>query len=228
VQSAASAVSFFDTLNNTAMTNAGLQHIDYYETTNSTGSGSLTGIIQGNTMTGCQGGGLGTCDGMTINKAGAGSLSLRIQSNTVDGITRNGIDVGVDGTGSSNFSVISNTIKNPADTSAVNAQGSAMLFDAGATTGSTVNWCLNVTGNHINNSGLWDINGFGTDIFMQANHNAVVNLPGLAPAAGATTAQIAAFISTNNDLSPAAGNPTVTARKLGASTYVGGAACTVP
>ena len=97
VNTAGSAVAYFDTLNNSSMTLAGLQSIDYFAP-----GGSLTGIVQGNTIgtsgvanSACNpavtGGG---CNGMDIDQTTAGALSVRVQSNTIQQFMTNGISTG--------------------------------------------------------------------------------------------------------------------------------------
>src|SRR5205814_1821772 len=164
----------FDTMNNLVMTKAGLQSIDYFVNGASNAGSGLTGVIQGNTIGTSSPGNatgsacnraltLGGCDGMTIDKDGAGSMSLRIQGNTIQQVETNGIALGSNNSGSVNALITTNTIRQPGYTGGgANAQGNALLFNVGATSGSTIQPCLNPTGNTISDtstSQTWDING---------------------------------------------------------------------
>jgi hypothetical protein len=233
-------VAYFDTLNNTAMTKAGLQAIDYFVSTGSTASGQITAIIQGNTIgtSGVAGSAcnravtLGGCDGMTIDKDGAGSLSLRIQGNTIQQVETNGINLTTTQSNTLNASIIGNTIREPGFTGAgANSQGNALLFNVGPNSGSTTTACLNIGGAGAQNvisdtaSKTWDINGSTAAIFLNTKNGTTTRLPGMA-GSGAAAAQT--FITGNNTFTLVGGANPVLAQTFNGSQIVGGAACTTP
>lgn len=229
-----SGTAFFDVTNNAVMTKAGLQGIDYFVGTNSTASGQITGVIQGNTIgttgvasSACSAVGQG-CDGMTLDKDGAGALSLRIQSNTIQQVNTNGISLGTTVSNALNASIISNTIREPAGGA---NQGNAMLFNVGANSGSTTTACLNIGGagvqNIINSTSSWDINGSGSAIFFNTKNATVTRQPGYAGGSIDDVA-FAAFTTGRNTFTSVGASPATFAQHFNGSTYGGGAACTVP
>jgi hypothetical protein len=235
-------VAYFDTVNNTVMTKAGLQSIDYFVGPNSTASGSITAVISGNTIgtTGVVGSAcnravtLGGCDGMTIDKDGAGALSLRIQSNIIQQVETNGIALGTTQSNALNASIISNTIREPGYSGGgANAQGNALLFNVGANSGSTTTACLNIGGAGVQNSisdtasKTWDINSSGASIYFNTKNATVTRQPGYA---GTSTdnAAFAAYTTSRNTFSLVGGAVATLATRFNGSTYGGGAACSVP
>ncbi|MDX6577346.1 MAG: hypothetical protein QOE96_3299, partial [Blastocatellia bacterium] len=242
ISTGSNGVAYFDTVNNTVMTKAGLQAIDYFVGPNSTASGSITAVISGNTIgtTGVAGSAcnravtLGGCDGMTIDKDGAGALSLRIQSNIIQQVETNGIALGTTQSNALNASIISNTIREPGYTGGgANAQGNAMLFNVGANSGSTTTACLNIGGAGVQNtiqdtaSKTWDINGSGASIYFNTKNGTVTRQPGYG---GTSTndAAFAAFTTAQNSFTLVGGAIATLSTRFNGSTYAGGAACTVP
>ena len=227
-------VGFFDTMNNTVMTKAGLQSIDYFANGNS-GSPGLTGIIQGNTIgtTGVAASGcataLGGCDGMTIDQDNSGALSLRIQSNVIQEINTNGIALHSNITNNLNASITSNTIREPSNTAAINSQGNAFLLGVGTSSGSVSGStaCVVFTGNTIQDtaSKTWDINGSGAAVFSSTQHNSVTRLPG---AWGSGTAAATTFLTNNNTYNLSGGAAPVLVQTATGGTIVSGAACSTP
>jgi hypothetical protein len=221
-------------MNNTLMTKAGLQSIDYFVGINSTPSGQITGVIQGNTIgttgvasSACSAVGQG-CDGMTLDKDGAGALSLRIQSNIIQQVNTNGIALGTTVSNALNASIISNTIREPAGGA---NQGNAMLFNVGANSGSTTTACLNIGGagvqNTINSTSSWDINGSGAAIFFNTKNATVTRQPGYV---GGSTDDLAfaTYTTGRNTFTTVGASAPTFAQHFNGSTYGGGAACSVP
>jgi hypothetical protein len=242
ISTGSNGVAFFDTVNNTVVTKAGLQSIDYFVGPNSTASGSITGVISGNTIgtTGVVGSAcnravtLGGCDGMTIDKDGAGALSLRIQSNIIQQVETNGIALGTTQSNALNASIISNTIREPGYSGGgANAQGNALLFNVGANSGSTTTACLNIGGAGVQNiiqdtaSKTWDINGIASSIYFNTKNATVTRQPGYA---GASTdnAAFAAYTTSRNTFNLTGGAAPTSSTRFNGSTYGGGAACSVP
>ncbi|HEX6190396.1 MAG TPA: Ig-like domain-containing protein, partial [Pyrinomonadaceae bacterium] len=229
VNTSGSAVMYFDTMNNAVMTAAVLQSIDYFAN-----GGSLTGIIQGNTIgtngvaaSGCATA-LGGCDGMTIDKALTGNLSLRIEGNTIQQINTNGIALGgANSGGSINASIINNTIRQPSNSAPANSQGNAIYLNMGTVNPSAFTACLNVTGNSISDtaSKTWDINGSFAAIYVRARNTATVRIPG---AAAGTAAAADTHITNNNTFTNNFGYNPVLTEAIGGGTFANGAACSVP
>ena len=216
------ATAFFDVMNNLVMTNAILQAVDYFAP-----GGTLTGIIQGNTIgtSGVANSG-STGDGMTIDATNNGVLNLRIQSNTIQQVVTNGIAMGTTQTATLAASILSNTIRQPSGGA---NQGNAMLFNVGANSGSTTQAYLTITGNTITDtaSNSWDINGSGAAIYFNTKNATVTNLPGYA--GGATNdANFQNTVNGNNTITlvfPGAAKTLVT--RFNGSTF-GGASSPLP
>ncbi|MBD0369759.1 MAG: DUF11 domain-containing protein [Pyrinomonadaceae bacterium] len=229
---------YFDVMNNSAMTKAGLQSIDYFSNSSSA-AGSLTGIIQGNTIgtSGSLGSACnravtgGGCDGMTLDKDLAGSMSLRIQGNTIQQVETNGIALGSTQSNTLDATIIGNTIREPGNTAGINSQGNAMLFNVGANSGSTTTACLNIGVSPNQNtiqdtaSKTWDINGSAAAIYLNTKNSTTTRLPGMG-GSGAAAAQT--FITGNNTFNLVGGASPVLASVFNGSQITGGAACTTP
>ncbi len=238
VNSTGDAVGYFDVMNNSVMTKAGLQAIDYFVNPTSTAAGGITGVIQGNTIgtTGVAGSAGnrpltgGGSDGMTIDKNGAGFLNLRIQSNAIQQVETNAIAITTSNSNTLAASITSNTIREPGYTGGgANAQGNALLLNVGAASGSTTNAYYTITGNTITDTAAkaWDINGSGAANYFNTKNGTVTNLPGYAGGATNDT-NFANFVNANNTITlvfPGAAKTLAT--RFNGSTY-GGASSPLP
>jgi uncharacterized repeat protein (TIGR01451 family) len=190
--------------------------------------------------------------GNTVNIASNGSAALQghITNNTISTVVANnagfGIDIVVDQTGSAIVDINNNTITGQSTgiragarnagtgtaditirNNTVTTGGSfpfsgVYLFAGNGSGGESNNVCVNFSANTVDTTSAFD-----SDYFLEQYTGNTFRLQGLAPPAGATEAQVEAFIA-STDLDPSPTDPTVEAFGGTVVNYIAGTCAVSP
>ncbi len=192
-----------------------------------TASSRLIGTFSGNKIgkTGVTGSGAANnSGGLGLLPGTGGIFQATVINNDIRQVNALGINFknSVTGAaGTSNVKIKGNTIAEPDPTGAPLFQR-AIIVDPGNSGGASMTACTEIGGilggepNII--SGAWQVGNF---IRVTNNNNTVaLRLPGLIPSAGATAAQVNAFVQSNNTMAASSVNTS-----LGTTGIVGGAVC---
>ncbi|HEY8189013.1 MAG TPA: hypothetical protein VIF64_23305, partial [Pyrinomonadaceae bacterium] len=231
----------FDTMNNTTMTRAALQAINYTVLGGSTAiTANVTGTISGNTIgtagaNGCTTAGT-NCHAIDINSGEQwnGQMHLKIASNTIQKVAQ-GIIFTLGGGNGVTPQVHAKVTGNSVTNSTLTSAGEAIKLNTTVTsTNPTISVCWDVGGGGaLNNTvtGDWATGSSQASLFLRQRFsgNASIRLPGYG-GGSADNAAVTTYLNGRNSITagPSPGQVAVLVTHSGVTPFTGGAACTTP
>ena len=241
VNAGGTATITFDTMNNTTMTHADLQGINYTVLGGSAAiTANVTGTISGNNIgtAGANGCTLAStnCHAIDINSGEQwnGQMHLKIASNIIQKVAQ-GIIFTLSGGSGVTPSVQAKVTGNSVTNSTLPSAGEAIKLNTTVTsTNPTISVCWDVGGGGaLNNTvtGDWATGSSQASLYLRERFsgNASIRLPGYG-GSSIDDAAVTAYLNGRNSITagPSAGQVAVLVTHSGTTPFVGGAACTTP